>query len=218
MILSSSPLHNIREDKTSLIVLKTQPREQGPTPPFGFKSCLGESIRAEDIVRIYQVLDCSPTNWECELGLDRSLRRHHLLRLLLFLVLLLLLSVKRTYKHQFSDQQRSKVGLSIEVVVHATRVAFGLEKRAAIWPSATGKVFRLYSERVLVKGGGGRDCEGGEGTAEGVVNGEPDTDVLGWQRGLVVMLFRLGTAVGHRRMQGLVQGRETSQVAAVAGR
>ncbi|CAN6973124.1 unnamed protein product, partial [Brassica rapa subsp. trilocularis] len=35
------------------------------------KTRFGGSIRAEDIVRIHQVLDCSPTNRERELGLDR---------------------------------------------------------------------------------------------------------------------------------------------------
>ncbi|KAG9444615.1 hypothetical protein H6P81_015955 [Aristolochia fimbriata] len=43
----------------------------GIAPPFGSKARLGEPIRAEDIVRIHQVLDCSPTNRERELGLDR---------------------------------------------------------------------------------------------------------------------------------------------------
>ncbi|KAI3477208.1 hypothetical protein L1887_61115 [Cichorium endivia] len=45
---------------------------RGNAPLFGPKACLGRPIRAEDIVsRIHQVLDCSPTNRERELGLDR---------------------------------------------------------------------------------------------------------------------------------------------------
>ncbi|KAG9444718.1 hypothetical protein H6P81_016058 [Aristolochia fimbriata] len=43
----------------------------GHCPPFGSKARLGRSRSAEDIVRIHQVLDCSPTNRERELGLDR---------------------------------------------------------------------------------------------------------------------------------------------------
>ncbi|CAN6998546.1 unnamed protein product [Brassica rapa subsp. trilocularis] len=49
-------------------------RRQGgvTTPSFRPKTRFGGSIRAEDIVsRIHQVLDCSPTNRERELGLDR---------------------------------------------------------------------------------------------------------------------------------------------------
>ncbi|KAL4554402.1 hypothetical protein LXL04_039412 [Taraxacum kok-saghyz] len=45
--------------------------KRGNAPLFGPKACFGGPIRAEDIVRIHQVLDCSPTNRERELGLDR---------------------------------------------------------------------------------------------------------------------------------------------------
>ncbi|CAN6805024.1 unnamed protein product [Brassica oleracea] len=56
------------EDRVPLTPGRTHNRIRSPRP----KTRFGGSIRAEDIVsRIHQVLDCSPTNRERELGLDR---------------------------------------------------------------------------------------------------------------------------------------------------
>ncbi|CAN7110938.1 unnamed protein product [Brassica rapa subsp. narinosa] len=67
------------EDRVPLTPGRTHNRIRSPRP----KTRFGGSIRAEDIVsRIHQVLDCSPTNRERELGLDRRETATDVLRVL----------------------------------------------------------------------------------------------------------------------------------------
>ncbi|CAN6969173.1 unnamed protein product [Brassica oleracea var. botrytis] len=67
------------EDRVPLTPGRTHNRIRSPRP----KTRFGGSIRAEDIVsRIHQVLDCSPTNRERELGLDRRETGYTFMRLM----------------------------------------------------------------------------------------------------------------------------------------